>query len=121
MKIEFEGRTWQLDTTDVSMQQAETITDFTGLTLAGWEKAAWDHENPVWLKSIRCMYWLMLEQNDSPAPLMSLNFAVLKFYMAVAEGNATEASAAQAAETDPTRPGAGNAAEAQPAPSTPAG
>jgi hypothetical protein len=116
MNIAFAGRTWQLDTSDIDMRQAETITGYAGLTLSGWEQSCLDHEGAGWLKSMRCLYWLMLAQNGQDEALADVNFAVLKFFLAWAEAAAGESKEAGAEPEDPTKPADGNVAEAPPLP-----
>ena len=117
MKVDFEGRTWQLETADVDMEQGLAITAYTGMTLVTWEKSlvADPEKDPAaygtaWLKSMRCLYWLMRAQNGEPVPLESANFAVLKLFTAWGEGMAAEAEASGLVPEDPTRPAGGSAA-----------
>jgi hypothetical protein len=107
MKLDFEGRTWHLDLEDVTVLQGETITSYTGLTVLGWYNSLGDADSQVWLKSMRCLYWLMREQNpdSDPVPVADVNPAPLKLLRAYNEGYAAEHPDA-AAEADPTRPGA---------------
>ena len=116
MKIDFEGRTWDLDLESISMDEAVEITSFTGVPLAKWEAALTDADHPAWLKSLQCLYWLMRAQNSEPVPLGTGSFAVLKFYSALGEAVKEEAGD-QAAEADPTKPaGASGGASATPLP-----
>ena len=124
MKIDFEGRTWQLETGDVDMEQGLAITAYTGMTLVTWEQSlAADPEKdpesygPAWLKSMRCLYWLMRAQNGEPVPLESANFAVMRFFAVWGQAAAAEAGD-QVAEEDPTKPAGGSAA-AEPSPPVP--
>ena len=107
MKIDFEGRMWQVDLMKVSMEQGLAIQAYTGLTPLGWEKSLADPEGPAWLKSMRCLYWLMRAQNGEDVPLETVNFAVLELFTAFAA--AGDEGAAQEPE-DPTRPAGGLAA-----------
>ena len=63
MKIDFEGRTWQLELDEATVEQADAIADLTGLTLFGWYKSLVEPDSLGWLKSMKCLYWLMREQN----------------------------------------------------------
>lgn len=106
MKIEFEGRTWQVDIDDLGVKQALAITAFTGGTLTAWETSLADVESPGWLAAMQCLYWLMRVQNGEtlyPGP-GDADFAVLKFSRAVADAIEAEAKAEQAAKAaDPTK------------------
>ena len=116
MKVDFQGRTWQLETADVDMEQGLAVTGYTGLTLVAWEKSLLDPDSMAWLKSMRCLYWLMLAQNGESVQLATANFAPLTLWSAFAEAAAAEAEASgAAAEADPTRP-AGEPAAADPMP-----
>ena len=116
MKVDFEGRTWQLETAAVDMEQGLAITGYTGLTLVAWEKSLLDPDSLLWLKSMRCLYWLMLAQNGDDIPLATANFAPLTLWTAFAEAANAEAEAqGAAAEADPTRP-AGEPAAGAPSP-----
>ena len=110
MKLDFEGRVWQLEPLDVDMTQGEAIAAYTGLSLTAWYKSLLDTDSVAWGKSIRCLYWLMREQNGDPVPLESANFAPLKLFAAFGDALAAD-QPAQEAEPDPTKP-AGEPAEA---------
>lgn len=121
MKIEFEGKTWQLELDEVDMLQGETIGAYTGLSIMAWYKSLFDTDALAWNKSARCLYWLMREQNGEPLPLETLNFAPVKLFEALGVA-LSDTPAAEAAPENPTRPGAGSAgAEPSPSPEPPAG
>jgi hypothetical protein len=103
LKIEFEGRTWQLDLDEVDMAQGETIAAYTGLSIMAWYKSLLDTDAVAWNKSARCLYWLMRQQNGEPVPLETANFAPIRLFTAFGEGLAADSPAAEA-EEDPTKP-----------------
>lgn len=110
MKIEFEGRTWQLELEDVDMVQGEKIAAYTGLSLLAWYKSLLDTDSVAWTKSVRCLYWLIRDQNSEPIPLETANFAPLRLFAAFGEAIAAEKTPDAGAEPDPTKPGDGHAA-----------
>jgi hypothetical protein len=117
MKIEFEGRTWEVETGDLTVQQAMVITSYLGTSLNGWQTAMTDPESPHWLKAIQCLYWLMLAQDGQNVPVADTDFALVKFADAFADAAlAANPPAGQDAEPDPTNfAGVNGAAAAAPA------
>lgn len=116
MKIEFEGRTWQLDADDITNRQSEKIFAHTGLSVSKWLNELEREDDPSrFLPAWEGLYWLMLQQNDETGTAISdVEFAVYKFAAAFME--AAEALApAKEAEPDPTRPPAGSAPSPVPA------
>lgn len=122
MKIEFEGRTWDIDESEIGLQQAVVITGYLGVSLQGWSEACLNPDGPLWLKSMQCLYWLMLQQDGQHVPLADVDFAVMRFAEAWADATlaVAKAAAASAAEPDPTSSAAANGA-AVPLPAVPAG
>lgn len=114
MKLDYEGRTWQLDIEDVTTRQGEAIWDETGLSILGWWKSLTDADSRVWVKSMRCLYWLMRAQNNDPVTLQEADPVPLKLLQAFNAG--AKAEQAPDAEPDPTMPGA--LPDAAPAPDT---
>jgi hypothetical protein len=125
VKIEFEGRTWEFDSEEITLQQAMTIQLHTGMSIGEWEDSLDlpedEHGNvqnpgPEWLKSLQCVYWLMKSQNGEKTPIADADFVLSKFLQAFGEGAQGEVArlkaekAAEAAAADPT-----------PLPSLPAG
>ena len=102
MKIEFEGRAWQVDVDDLSLQQAVVITGKMGGSLTAWEKALTEIDDPGWLPAMQCLYWLMRQQDGDRLAIGDIDFAVLKYSHAVVEALEREGSAA--APEDPTPP-----------------
>ena len=114
MKIEFEDRVWQIDLMDIDMVQGETIGAYTGLSVMAWYKSLLDTDSLTWLKSVRCLYWLIRAQNDDPADLETVNFAPLQLFAAFSAARVAETQPG-AAEADPTNSAASSAAAAPPA------
>lgn len=103
MKIEFEDRVWQLALDEVTVKQGEKIAAYTGLPLLPWYASLTKTDEPGWLKSMQCFYWLMREQNESPVPLEEADFAPLKLMGAFNDAAANDSAGADA-EPDPTKP-----------------
>jgi len=117
MKFEFDGRTRELDVSDPLLSHAVAIQEFTGLSLAAWEKSLLhDSESPGWLKSLTAAYWLMLVQGGEEVPIGSTpDFRPVSFALAMVEAWTAELKAADegAAEPDPTKNAAGSGAAGQ--------
>jgi hypothetical protein len=102
MIIEWEGRTREVESARVSMKQAFVIKESTkddeypaGRSLAAWQEGL----STVEPGCVRALYWLMLQQEGTECPIVSLEFPVIKFNNAVvtalvAERKADEARAA---------------------------
>jgi hypothetical protein len=112
MKLEFEGRTWQLELDEVTTRQGEAIQAYTGLSFLGWYESITKADQPGWLKSMNALYWALREQNpDSEAiPLAEVDVAPLKLLFAFNEAAKAEQPAGEV-EPDPTKPAAGPDAE----------
>jgi hypothetical protein len=125
MKIDFDGRTWQLDLDDIDLKQGIQVQAHTGLTLRKWEAALTDDDNPRFLESYQALYWVMLAQNGEPQPpeIGEVNFKVIRFFEAVItafEAAIKDAAASAGDEKpDPTLPPAASAPS--PEPSSPGG
>lgn len=119
MRIEFQGRTWELDPGHVKFQQAMVIQSYTGMSIGEWEdsievKAQKDpvtgeerivNPPPEWLLSLGALYWLMLAQNDVKTPIADIDFDFGEFMLALMEATAAElarANAQAASKPDPT-------------------
>jgi hypothetical protein len=122
VKITFEGREWELDTTRVSYQQAMVIQMYTGMSIGEWEDSIDVEEEtdaegkptgklknppPEWLKSIGSLYWLMHAQAGDKIPIADMEFDFGGFMTALMAGMAAQleqAKAEAAAGPDPTLP-----------------
>jgi hypothetical protein len=96
MKIDYNGRTWDFDSTEVTMKQAFVIKDSTkddaypaGRSLGAWNRGLNDAEPSC----VRAAYWLMLQQAELPCPINDLEFPVIKFQNAFATAAEAEAKA----------------------------
>ena len=104
MKIDFNGRTWDFDSTEVTLKQAFVIKDSTkddaypaGRSLGAWNRGLNDAEPSC----VRAAYWLMLQQAELPCPIGDLEFSVIKFnnaLMTVAKAEQDAEAARKAAE-----------------------
>jgi hypothetical protein len=118
MKFEYDGRTRELDVRDPLMSHALEIQEFTGLSLAAWERSLLDADSAGWIKSLRAAYWLMLAQNGDSVKIGDTpDFRPVSFADALVDAWTAEAkaAAAEAGEPDPTKP-AGSSAAAAPKP-----
>lgn len=124
MEIEWDGRTWGFDATEVTMKQAFVIKDSTkddvfpaGRSLAAWNRGLNDAEPSC----VRAAYWLMLQQAGQQVPIADLEFSVIKFNNALVEATLAEqeqqaaakkaeeeAAAAAAVPTSAPSPGPGS-------------
>lgn len=123
MIIHWQGKDWPLDFTDFTVKQGEVIEDTAGMPVGKWLDSfseGFDSGSPQFLKLLKVVYWLMLNQNGDPAPIGAVDFPVLAFSRAFIAAAAAEAPAAAAEQPDPTPP-APSPATASPGPSTPTG
>ena len=133
MIIRFEGRAWEFDMEQVTLQQAMTVQLHTGMSIKEWEESLSPGEDehgepkdpgPQWLKSLQCVYWLMKAQNGEKTPIADCDFVIAKFFEAMAEAYQAEidrrkAEEAAKAPVDPTPPPSPPAGPPSPAPGTP--
>jgi hypothetical protein len=93
VNVEFEGRTWALDTARISFKHAMGIQSHTGMAIGDWQNTvtgmADDGQGgitvemkPEWLPAIGALYWLMRMQDGSPVPFDDIDFEVTPFYNA---------------------------------------
>jgi hypothetical protein len=101
MQIEWAGRTWDFDATEVTMKQAFVIKDSTkddvfpaGRSLAAWNRGLNDAEPSC----VRAAYWLMLQQAGQQVPIADLEFSVVKFNNALVTATLAEQAQQEAAE-----------------------
>jgi hypothetical protein len=124
MQIEWAGRTWDFDATEVTLKQAFVIKDSTkddvypaGRSLAAWNRGLNDAEPSC----IRAAYWLMLQQAGQQVPVADLEFNPIKFNNVLVEATVAEqkqqaaakkaeeeAAAAAAVPTSAPSPGPGS-------------
>lgn len=130
MKVEFDGRTWQLDVSDINLKPAMVIEAFVGRPLGEWADSLtteYDGDGavtrdpsrePGFLRSVAAMYWLMLAQNGevkftptgADPGIADVDFPLGAFSQAV--GDAMLADAAALAAQEP----AGNPPDPTPLP-----
>lgn len=132
MQVNFQGRPWELDLSDINVKPAMVIQGFTGLSVSDWVDSLTSEadeqgnlirdvsKDPEFLKSLIGVYWLMLQQNGTVCPIADVDFPVGAFSSALGEAFAAEAAAlaTQAAaepEPDPTlTPGSPSASSQEP-------
>lgn len=107
MKIEYDGETYEFDDQDVTLKQAMVVQMHTGLSIAAWQNSL-DVEDggdpgPEWLKSVQCLYWLVMAQNGITVPIADADFKVAKFLGAYSDAVKAEAAAKPPEQPDPTK------------------
>ena len=115
MLIRWEERDWSLDIADLTNRQAMAIETEMGMTLAefydkfeGGEEdgsVVFDAAKPYFLKIMTIVYWLMLDQNGVRVKIADVEFPVIRFAQAIAEGMVAEAAAALPATDREAGPG----------------
>jgi hypothetical protein len=139
VRVEFEGETWELDTTHISYKHAMGIQSHTGMPIADWldatnlesddEGKTIKNPGPQWLPAVGALYWLMRQQNGKPVAFADMDFDYTAFYAAYLKAIYAEIerlqaerdakAAAKAAEADPTRPPSPTASPESPMSATP--
>lgn len=114
MKVEFEDRTWDVDTEHIGFRQALAIQKQTGMSIGDWEDSLdfkRDDERkilnppPEWVNSVGALYWLMLAQNGEEADPDTMDFDLYGFLQAYFAALMAELGRLKAqAEPDPTVP-----------------
>jgi hypothetical protein len=102
VKIQFEGRDWDLDLEAITLKQGIAMHLAYGFTLNGWLEAVGDSDP----RALQCLYWLMLQQDGQIKPIKDVDCKVVA--LGAAFGEATDAAEAEQpaedeAEADPTR------------------
>lgn len=134
MKITYEGRVYELDTAEMDYRQAKAICQYTGGTLAEWEKTlAEGAADPRFLDCYQALFWLMivhagevawpLPAGEAIASIADANPKIGRFFeafSAAAEAEAAAEEAARAGEPDPTSLVPGSASSPAPSVPTPA-
>jgi len=116
VKIEFGGRTWDLDTAHISFRQALGVQKQTGMSIADWEDSldfkkddAGKIRNPPpeWMVSVGALYWLMLAQNGEEADPDTMDFdwmGFLQAYFAALSAEFDRLNVTPPPPLDPTSP-----------------
>lgn len=121
MKIEFEGRTWDLDVDSMDVRQATVLYLTYQLNIEQYN----DGFDALDQRVYHFAYWLMLQQAGVVKPIAECNPQIIQYMAAVTEARVAETKAAKAdaeAEPDPTNsPPSPTDSAASPASSTPTG
>jgi hypothetical protein len=112
MLIRWQDHDYDLDLTDFTLKQCETIEAAAGMTIGAWLDVlggddGLTQDNPQFLMFLKVLYWLMLNQAGDTTPIKAVDFPVLKFGTVLMAAFAAEEAAAAPAEApapDPTRP-----------------
>lgn len=86
MKIDFDGKTYDLDPTEIDIDEAMFIKVKFGFSLKGWQEAL-EESDPAALKAL---YWLMMKQNGTRVDVDRVNFKVVKFIEAFDQAQKAE-------------------------------
>lgn len=87
MKVEFDGKEYNLDVDELDIVEATYIKVKTGLNLLPWQ-AALEECDPDALKGL---YWLMMKQNGVACDFERVNFKVGAFIAAFQKAQEAEA------------------------------
>ena len=141
MRVQYQGRAYELDMSDIDVRHAIVIQGHTGLSVNAFADALNDEadeatgeitvaavDKPGFLLALVGMYWLMLAQNGEHVPIGDVRFPVGEFADAVGDAVAAEGLAALEAEAnkpepetapDPTRSPPGSAPSPEPSSPSP--
>lgn len=117
MKIEYDGATYEFDQEDITYKQAMTVQLHTGMSIAEWQDTLDIDEiedpetrekklanpGPEWLKSIGCLYWVVMAQNGVTEPIADVDFKLAKFLTAFGEASTAESATEPPEPPDPTK------------------
>lgn len=108
MKVDFEGRQWQLDDGVITLKQGVVLHMTYGLTVSAYL----DGLKVMDARSFTFLYWLMLQQNDKIGPIADADCDMIAFASAWADAKVAEQDAEDAAEAEaavvPTSPPPGD-------------
>ena len=109
MKIDYDGRVWDFDVTEMDVAQCEAVEKYVGKGLGEWanQLAAGS------IKSLTALWWVIRAQaGENPGPIGAPDpaFRPVKLLLGFNDAEAAEARAAQAEpepepEPDPTTAG----------------
>lgn len=117
MKIDYDGTVYEFDQEDITLKQAMSVQLHSGMSIAEWQNSLDIEEitdpatgektmanpGPEWLKSVQCLYWVVLAQNGVVEPIADADFKVAKFLTAYAEAVKAEQAAEAPEPEDPTK------------------
>lgn len=81
MLLEFSGKTYTLDTEEITISQAMFIKSKTGLGLKSWQDAVGDADPDA----VKALYWLMCDQSGERCVWERIDFLIVKFFSAFAD------------------------------------
>lgn len=94
MKIDFEGRTWEFDESEITVKQGIVIHLAHGITIAEFSQGLITMD----ARALQAGYWLMLQQNGVIKPIAELDFKAVPFAEAYANARLAEIAAEEEAE-----------------------
>lgn len=77
--VKYEGKEYNFDLEDITVQQARTIKSSCNLTLLGLETGL-EQGDP---DALRAVFWLMLAQNGEVEEIDRVDFKIVKFARAI--------------------------------------
>lgn len=81
MIINYEGKQYSLDLSDLTVKQAYVIKAFSGYNLQQFEENLLEIDPAALI----CLYWVMLAQNGEEVPIETVDFKVMHLAMAFAD------------------------------------
>jgi hypothetical protein len=92
VKINFEGRDWDFDETQITVKQGIVIHLAHGMTIAEFSAGL----PALDARSLQAAYWLMKQQNGVVLPIKDCDFRAVPFAEAYGEAYAAEKAAEEA-------------------------
>jgi hypothetical protein len=122
VKIEWDGRVYDLDLLGALMSQADRINSFVGCkTMSEWESLLLKPDDERFARAVTAAYWLMLTQDGQETELAGLDIPFMRFFLAIGNAGAALAAEAAAAEADPTNAAAASGGTSPETPAVSAG
>jgi hypothetical protein len=81
MEVDYEGKVYDLDFDEVTVQQAKVIKVHCGLSLKGLEQGLADGD----ADALRALFWLMTVNSGETASIDTIDFKIVKFSKAIQE------------------------------------
>ena|SRR5258708_6654578 len=115
MKIDYDGRAWELDLDDIGLKQAMVIQSHMGMSVTA-VLALLDHPDSLdWVRVVACVHWVMLAQDGQERPL-DADFPVIRFadaFVTAIQAAAPPDDEPAGSDADPTSLAPGTSSPAQ--------
>ena len=89
MKINYEGRVYDLDFEEITLKQLSVIKNFCHISLNGLQAGLAEGD----ADALRAFFWLMQVNSGFKVAIQDVDFKVLKFASAIQQASAEEAEA----------------------------